>query len=68
MRFYSVVDQTLLKRLTRGELEHVLRTKKYSLIFTINGLPEEPSRKELVDFMQTNSEFWRRQQTIQNSK
>mgnify|MGYP007109725061 CR=1 FL=1 len=64
MIFYDSVVRALLDSLTEEQIDTILLhlQDKPWLVFTLNGLPKEPTKKQLIEFLNEHSEFWQRQQ------
>ncbi|MBU2099998.1 hypothetical protein KKG83_05025 [Candidatus Micrarchaeota archaeon] len=71
-RFYMLVSTSLLRGLSEVQLDRVIHEGNYSLVFTLNGLPDpikqKIPRKVLVDFLNKHSSFWKRQQNVAERK
>jgi len=59
--FVCACDHELLKRLNRKQLVEIIESQDYRKIFTLNGLPKNPTKKQLKEWLQNNSIFWKRQ-------
>jgi hypothetical protein len=59
-RFLCLMDNVLLSRMPMENIDHILRTGNYSLIFIGNGIPFPPTQKGMVAFLRKHSPFWRK--------
>ncbi|MDO8625559.1 MAG: hypothetical protein Q7R47_05730 [Candidatus Diapherotrites archaeon] len=62
--FDRLVNTTLINRLTEAQVDEILSTGNVECVFTFNGLPENPSRTQLVAFLDRHSSFWKRRNAI----
>jgi len=76
-RFFSLVETTLLNKLSEPQIDEIIKTRNPGLMFEFNGLPNPLKeqiphiefRKKLIEFLNKNSSFQRRQQShIKNIK
>ena len=61
--FAAIVENALIDRLSEKQLDEVLRSiwqpRSINRLFTINGLPEKPTRRQLIQFLEENSKYYR---------
>ncbi len=58
--FYALVEYELLSRLSECELDKIIAENDPWLMFTLNGLPKKPSRKQILEFLNKHSTHWKR--------
>jgi len=58
----DAIDYELLKRLNSKQLDKIIRTRDHREIFQLNGLPSHPTIRQLRDWLEKHSLFWRRLQ------
>lgn len=65
LRFSSLIETTLLNLLTEKQIDKII-LHGYGedipkMVYKFNGLPENPTRKQLEEFLEKHSSFYRRQ-------
>ncbi|MDO8625132.1 MAG: hypothetical protein Q7R47_03545 [Candidatus Diapherotrites archaeon] len=63
---------SLIDRLTEEQTDLLLRERDRNKInpklFAMNGLPAEPNKRQVVNWLQKHSPFWKREETIRQMK
>lgn len=68
LRLQEIIKFELVGRLDEPTLNQIINEKNPSLVFTANGLPENPTKKDLIQFLNKHSFFWKRQQKAEREK
>ncbi|MFH1240423.1 MAG: hypothetical protein V1672_04350 [Candidatus Diapherotrites archaeon] len=64
LTFKSLADRVLIGNLSEIQLDKIINSGNFRLVFEYNGLSGTPTRKDIEKFLDKHSTFWKRQKII----